>query len=117
MDNKPFIELPTQGGYEIIHQKDIISVSSEDKMVCFTINNERKIWVRGTMADTEDVLCCPDLQRCHQRHIINLRMIKQVLKQRKGVVMLNDETIPVSRSYKDKVFSQFEKLCVKWGRK
>ncbi len=114
MNNKPFIELPCNNGFKITKQEDIVSVSSEDKMICFTLENGEKICVRGTMTEAVEVLNYSYLVRCHQRHIINLRRIKQILKQHKGVVMITNESIPVSQSYRKRVFEAHGKLCTKW---
>ena len=114
MNHKPYIELPNSHGFEVIHQKNIISVSSDDKFITFTIEDNRKIRLRGTMAEAEEILTSRDLVRCHLRHFVNLRKIVRVLKQRKGLIMSSGEEIPISQSYRKMVFDAHGQLCNRW---
>jgi len=114
MHNKLFIQLPGKKGIEIIPQEEIISISSNNKILNFVLENGDQRTIRGNLYGVEENLTHPCLQRCHQRHIVNLHKIKEVIKLGNAFVMSNNEQIPVSRSYKKSAILALNNICVKF---
>ena len=113
MSIKPFIQLPTKKGIEIISPEDIISISSDDKTICIILESGRKHLINMPISKAEEILTQPYLVRCHQRHIVNLLKIREVISRNSTIVFLDGSQIPISRSYKKAIKKALDTFCEK----
>ena len=113
MSIKPLIQLPTKKGFEIISPEDIISISSDDKTICIVLDGGRKHLINMPISKAESILSQPYMVRCHQRHIINLLKIKEIINRNSMLVFLNGHQIPISRSYKKTIKNALDAFCEK----
>lgn len=95
---KEYIELSQSDQNYKIKLEDIIYIESVSHEMVFSCVNET-IRIRGALKKLEKMLNKNFFARIHNSYIINMKHIKDVLKQE--VVMKNEMVLPVSRSKKD----------------
>ncbi len=113
MSNKPFIQLPTKRGIEIISPEDIVSISSDDKTLSINLDGGRKHLITMAIGKADEILSQPYLVRCYQRHIVNLLKIKEVVNRNSTLIFLDGREIPVSRTYKKSLKNALDAYCEK----
>ncbi len=113
MSTKPFIQLPTKRGIEIISPEDIISISSDDKTLCINLDGGRKHMITMAISKADEILSQPYLVRCHQRYIVNLFKIREVVNKNSTLVFFDGREIPVSRTYKKTLKNALDTYCEK----
>jgi two-component system LytT family response regulator len=113
MSHKPFIQLPTKRGIEIISPEEIISISSDDKTLCINLESGRKHSINMAISRADEILSQPYLVRCHQRHIVNLLKIKEIVNRNSTLVFFDGREIPVSRTYKKALKNALDTYCEK----
>lgn len=113
MKSKPFIQLPTKKGIEIVSPEDIISISSDNKTLNIVLEGGRKRMIKAPISRAEKILALPYLIRCHQRHIVNLLKIKEIINRNSKLICFDGQQIPVSRTYKKSVRDALDAYCEK----
>ena len=112
MNKKTFIKLPTHRGVEFICPDDIVSVYSETKTICITFENKQKSTIKISIGEAEKVLSGIFFARCHQRYIVNVLKIKEVINGYSEIILTNKEQIPVSRTYKKAFKQTVNSFCI-----
>ena len=113
MKTKPFIRLATPSGEELISVDEIIFICSIDKTSCFTLERGEKKTHKISIKRVEELLNQSFFVRCHQRYIVNIYKIKEVLKSETGFVLINGTQLPVSRTYREQFRHSLEQFSTK----
>lgn len=93
------------GETTLVEMKDIDWVDAAGDYMCVH-ENDRTHVMRITMKELEDKLDPARFQRVHRSTIVNLDRVKKVCSHMNGefyLVLHNDASVKMSRSYKDKV--------------
>ncbi len=105
------IILPISGGFQFYDVNEIIRVQSQSNYVTFYLIQERELLISKTLKEFEEILEKHGLIRVHHSHIVNPNFILQYQKNSGGYLVLKDQTtIPLSKSYKDKFNDYLNKL-------
>ena len=105
------IILPISGGVQFYDVSEIIRVQSQSNYVTFYLTQGRELLISKTLKEFEEMLEKHGLIRVHHSHIVNLNFILQYQKNSGGYLVLKDQTtIPLSRSYKDKFNDYLNRL-------
>lgn len=108
---KPFpnrIALPYQNGIAFVDLKDILYCESDDNYTRFILNDGQQHLVTKSLREIQDLLEERDFLRVHRQYLINLSHIKKFVKgEGSYVVMANQQSIPVSRTQKDRLMERF----------
>jgi len=104
----------------LIHTKDDVRVILFEEVVCCTaesnytiiyLTDGSKLLVSRTLKDIASVLCHPQFFRIHASHLVNLNLIKRILKTHQCMVELpNNLMVEVSRSRRDELMEKMETL-------
>ena len=104
----------------LIHSKDDVRVILFDEVVCCTaesnytiiyLTDGSKLMVSRTLKDIASVLYHPRFFRIHASHLVNLNLIKRILKTHQCMVELpNNLMVEVSRSRRDELMDKMETL-------
>jgi two-component system, LytTR family, response regulator len=96
------IALPTAAGIEFYNVSEIIRCEGDGSYTNFIISGAKKLMVSKTLSEYEDLLTGFRFFRVHKSHIINLRHIKNYLREDGGYVTMSDNSvIAISRRRKD----------------
>lgn len=79
-----------------IRHSEIVYISSSLHTVIFHLANGRSVHCRGKLSDFEEQLKDSSLLRCHQSFFVN---IEYTTGMKTDSFILNDNVIPISRSY------------------
>lgn len=104
------IAIPTLDGLELIKVENIIRCSSDGNYTYIYHGKREPLLVSKTLKQIEEQLRgFSQFIRVHHSHVVNLFFVKRYRKGKGGSLVLEDDTIiPVSRSRKDTLLSQFE---------
>jgi two-component system LytT family response regulator len=96
------ITLTSMEGLVFINISDIIQLESSGSYTTFYLINEEKHLVARPMKDFEDLMPEKSFFKIHQSHIININLVKKVLREDGGfAIMSNGLRIPIARRRKD----------------
>lgn len=96
------IALTTAEGIVFVQLKNILYLQSDGNYTLFYLKNEEKIIVSKTMKEFENLLPEETFFRTHQSYIVNINVVKKVLKEDGGYALLkNEKKVPISRRKKD----------------
>ncbi len=112
MNPKPFIKLPSLKGVELVDVKSIISVCSNDKTCCFTLEGEREINFNISLGKVNELLNHSFFVRCHNRCIINVYKVKEIFSGTTAILLSNDTKFSISRTYKENFRDAIEAVCI-----
>ena len=102
------IALPYQNGVTFVDLKDVIYCESDDNYTKFYLTDGQHYLVMKAMREIQDLLEDRDFLRVHRQFLINLNHIKKFVKgEGNYVVMTNQQSIPVSRTQKDRLMERF----------
>jgi len=96
------ILLGTSEGLHVVKLAEITHIEAEGSYCnIFLINKERLI-VSKNMKELESLLDSATFFRTHQSHIVNLGLVRKVLKDDGGLILLQDNSkVPISRRKKE----------------
>ncbi|MCG8696489.1 MAG: LytTR family DNA-binding domain-containing protein [Bacteroidales bacterium] len=95
------IVLPVGNQLEFIRVNEIVSLHADNNYTIFKLNNGKEMLVCKTLGEYESLLTDYGFLRTHQSHIVNISMIKTLVKSDGGYLLLNNKTtIPISRNRK-----------------
>ena len=102
------IALPYQNGVAFVNLSDIIYCESDDNYTKFYLGNGQHYLATKSLRDIQELLEERGFLRVHRQFLINLNQIKKFVKgEGNYVIMTNDQSIPVSRTQKDRLMEQF----------
>jgi two-component system LytT family response regulator len=102
------IALPAMDGLEFVSACDIIHCQSDGNYTHIFLRDGSKFLISRTLKETEELLTGHNFLRIHHSHTINLDHIKKYVKGDGGyVIMINNNTINVSRSRKEELLKFF----------
>lgn len=105
------IVLSTSKGMHIIEVENIIRCESDDYYTRFFLKDGKMIMVSKTLKENEELLGENDFIRPHKSHLVNIKHIKEFLKEDGGSLLMNDGSIiPVSRRKREKVMDLLNHL-------
>ncbi|MEM1119611.1 MAG: LytTR family transcriptional regulator DNA-binding domain-containing protein [Bacteroidota bacterium] len=112
----PFLTLhaENQSDWIKIRPANLIYLESADNYVNIFYKEKEKIQkklLRSTLTNIEAQITTPHVQRCHRSYMLNLRQIKHVDGNSRGLqlqLLDLDKVIPVSRKYVKKILTQIE---------
>lgn len=102
------IALPYQNGVAFVNLKDILYCESDDNHTKFYLADGQHYLATKSMREIQDLLEERDFLRVHRQYLINLSHIKKFVKgEGNYIVMTNQQSIPVSRTQKDRLMERF----------
>ena len=98
------IAVPTFDGLQMLHIEDIVKCTADESYTHISMLNGSKIVVSRILKEFEDLLSGYNFLRVHNSSLINLAHVKKYVKGEGGyVVMVNDESVEVSRRKKNEL--------------
>lgn len=102
------IALPYQNGVSFVLISDIIYCEADDNYTKFHLANKQSYLVTKPLKDIQETLEERGFMRVHRQYLINLNQIKKYVKGEGNYLIMVDETsIPVARSQKEKLVEFF----------
>jgi tetratricopeptide (TPR) repeat protein len=83
-----------------VYVANLMYIKSDDHYLNIFTNDGNNHFVRGKLKDIKEELP-PNFIQCHRSYIVNKNFVKQQLST--ALVLLNNDRIPVSRGYKEKL--------------
>ncbi|HSK12696.1 MAG TPA: LytTR family DNA-binding domain-containing protein [Phnomibacter sp.] len=103
--------IPTLEGLTLINPDEILYVKSDGPYSHFIFTDKRKMVISKTLKEAEEVLPASDFFRIHNSYLVNMKYVQQYIRGEGGeVVLINGETIPVSRSRKQEFLGSLERI-------
>jgi two-component system LytT family response regulator len=104
------ITLNSQEGMVFLHTDQIVRLESEGSYTTFyTINNEKHL-ISRPLKEFEEFLSGQDFFRLHQSHMIQLSMVKKVLREDGWFVLMEGGyKVPIARRRKDEFLEVLKK--------
>lgn len=108
---KKKLALPTFEGLSMVLIEEILRCESDNSYTTFYLKNNQKLIVSRSIGEYEELLSPYQFFRVHQSHLINLKEVKNYLKDDGGIVVLTDGTqVPVARRRKEQLIEMLVKL-------
>ena len=99
------IVLKTHEAFHVVRIKDIIQCEAKGNYTLFHLRNATNILVSQTLKKYEDLLSRFSFFRCHQSHLVNLKVVVRFDKKDGGALVLeNNQCLPVSVRRKEQLF-------------
>lgn len=105
------LALPTGQGLRLVNAADVIRCEGDNNYSTFVVTGGESIVVCRTIREYEEILSESGFVRIHKSHLINLRHLKQYLRETQRdsgghVVMDNGNKVEVSRRRKDELLAR-----------
>lgn len=101
------IAVPTFDGLQMILVEDIVKCTADESYTHLTLLNGQKVMVSRILKEFEDLLADYNFLRVHNSSLINLVHVKKYVKGEGGyVIMVNDDSVEVSRRRKPELLQQ-----------
>lgn len=101
------IAVPTFDGLQMINVEEIVKCTADESYTHITLLNGTKVTVSRILKEFEDLLADYNFLRIHNSSLINLIHVKKYVKGEGGyVVMVNDESVEVSRRKKTELLQK-----------
>lgn len=109
------IKIPTALGYKWIEINQIIRCEAESNYTILIIKDQIKgSTISRTLKYVEnEILNSAQFFRVHQSHLVNINYIKTAEIIHDKIMLKNGDTVPVSRSYKQKLHRLLENMVIK----
>ncbi|GAB3048386.1 LytR/AlgR family response regulator transcription factor [Spirosoma pulveris] len=102
------IALPFQNGVTFVALKEIIYCEADDNYTKFHISDGQHYLVTKSLKEMQEVLEEREFLRIHRQFMINLNQIRKFVRgEGSYVIMNNGQSIPVSRSHRDRLVERF----------
>lgn len=102
------IILPYQNGDAFVQLKDILYCKAEDNYTSFYTASGQQYLKTKPLKYIEELLEERDFLRVHKSYLVNLLQVKKLIRGEPSQMLLtNNESIPVSRGYKDRIIERF----------
>jgi len=105
------IALYTADKIHFIELADIIRCMADGNYTRFYLKGNTAVLVAKTLKDYDKLLSGSDFIRVHQSHLVNMKHVKEYIKQDGGYLVMQDGAkIPVSTRRKAEVFDKFNNI-------
>jgi two-component system, LytTR family, response regulator len=102
------IALPYQNGVAFVALKDVLYCESDDSYTKFYVADGQHYLVTKTLKEIQELLEERNFLRVHRQFMVNLGQIRKFVRSDGSyLVMANGQSIPVSRSHKDRLTERF----------
>jgi two-component system, LytTR family, response regulator len=106
------IILPTSEGLLIIGLDEIIRCEADDNYTHFFLQDAKKLIVSKTLSVFEKILSDLYFSRVHNKHLINLKHIKQYVRGKAGyVIMIDDSCVNISENKKNDFLDKLKRYA------
>ena len=95
------IMFETASGAFSVNVKQIVYIENISHSQILHVKDDQRVEIRSRMVDLEDRLVAKGFIRIHKGYIVNHRFIKRI--DVNDVILTNDETLPLGRTYKKSV--------------
>ena len=104
------ISLSTADKIHLINVDDIIRCESDNYYTIIFFKDGTSLMVSKTLKEIDQKLEEYDFVRTHKSHLVNMRCIKDFIKDEMMVVMTDDTKVPVSKRKKEKILEVINNL-------
>lgn len=105
------LALPTNFGYHCIRVDEILRCESDGNYTNVFTGDDKPILICRTMKEFEDLLVDhTQFFRIHRSHIINMRFVKEILRNDGMVRMRDGKELEISRRRRDEFYDAFMRL-------
>jgi two-component system LytT family response regulator len=104
------ISLSTADKIHLINVDDIIRCESDNYYTIIFFKDGTSLMVSKTLKEIDQKLEEYDFVRTHKSHLVNMRCIKNFIKDEMMVVMTDDTKVPVSKRKKEKILEVINNL-------
>lgn len=104
------ISLSTADKIHLIDVDDIIRCESDNYYTIIYFKDGTSLMVSKTLKEMDQKLEEYDFVRTHKSHLVNMRCIKNFIKDEMMVVMTDDTKVPVSKRKKEKILEVINNL-------
>ena len=104
------ISLSTADKIHLIDVDDIIRCESDNYYTIIFFKDGTSLMVSKTLKEIDQKLEEYDFVRTHKSHLVNMRCIKNFIKDERMVVMSDDTKVPVSKRKKEKILEVINNL-------
>lgn len=102
------IALPTGDGLSFYQVNEIIRCESDANYTTVFLTNADKIVLTKQLGEIETMLAPFGFYRTHKSHLVNLKLIKKIVKSEGGYIVMHDGAqIPVSRQKKEEFLALY----------
>lgn len=102
------IALPYQNGVAFVALKDVIYCEADDNYTKFFAVDGQHYLVTKSLKEIQELLEERDFLRIHRQYIVNLNQIKKFVRgEGNYLIMNNGQSVPVSRTHKDRLTERF----------
>jgi two-component system LytT family response regulator len=109
--SKKRIILKTPDAMQVVWLPDIVYCESLDKQTCFHLVTGKKILVRNTLNEYDEMLSESGFFRSHKSMLINLTHINRFEKGAGGnIVLTNEYVLPVSSRKRDQLLEMLGRI-------
>ncbi len=99
--------LPTMTGFIFVEKSQIIFLQGAGNQTFVYFSDGKKECISSLLKECEKLLACSNFCRIHKSYLVNLNHVKAYFKGKDGLVVLsNNETLAVSRDYKEEFLSR-----------
>ena len=104
------ISLSTADKIHLINVDDIIRCESDNYYTIIFFKDGTSLMVSKTLKEIDQKLEEYDFVRTHKSHLVNMRCIKNFIKDEMMVVMTDDTKVPVSKRKKERILEVINNL-------
>jgi two-component system LytT family response regulator len=112
------IPLATNEGCEFVNLDDIVRVAAEGSYSTIFLSDKRKVMVSKNLKEIEDMLQSSFFYRVHKSHLINLLLVKRLIRIDGGTIEMTDGShVALSRRNKEEFIqrmAQFSSLSLSY---
>lgn len=95
-------------GKTVLCVKDILYIQSKGHyLYYYTVKREVPYHTRESLSDIEAKMVSFDFIRTHNRYLVNMNHIKIFMSSNSMIQISNDNTVSISRAYKEQVFQAY----------
>lgn len=103
------LAIPHRGDYDIIELSDVVTIEADRMYSLIAVNatsssTDRQYTYAKKLSHFEDILQeHPHFHRVHRSWMVNTQYIKTYSKKEHRLILTNDKSVPVSKSYRPQV--------------
>jgi len=95
----------------IVNVNDIIYMESDGSYVSiFLTDGNKPMLVTKSLREFEEIINNDNFFRVHNSYLINLKFLKKILRNDAEVIMMNNKSIPISRTRKNELLARIVKI-------
>lgn len=109
------LALPVSEGLIFVDVDDILYLEADGAYTTFHLSNGKRVMVSKKIKEYEGALNINNhFFRAHRSYIVNLKRIKQYIKQEGGYILMDNESqIPLARERKDEFTELIQKITLR----